>query len=130
MMASAMTTEVFCIRSRAASGRMIAFAMAACSSPSCRTDENLGGCGFLLELADELVGFERFMVNLVERRNAIVPLQQRGGVADQFDGAGIEFPDGVQHRMIVGVENVFFEFGMARDVDLRDAVVRDIIDVI
>src|ERR1017187_5129239 len=119
MMASATTTEDFCIRLRDASGFMIAFAMAACSSPSCRAEATLGGRSFVLELADELVGFERLMVNLVERRNAIVPLQQRGGDADQFDGAGIEFPDGIQHRMIVGIENVFFEFGMARDVDLR-----------
>src|SRR5260221_9100941 len=119
MMASATTLEDFCIRLRDASGRMIAFAMAVCRSASSPTGESLGGRDFFLELADELVGFERLMVNLVERRNAIVPLQQRGGNADQFDGAGIKFPDGIQHRVIVGVENIFFEFGMTGDVCLR-----------
>ena len=79
---------------------------------------------------DELVGFERLMVDFVEGRDAGVPFQQRGGLADQFGGAGIQLPHRVEHRMIVRVENVLLEFGMAGDVELRDAMVRDVVDVI
>ena len=38
------------------------------------------------------------------------------------DGVGVELPHRVEHRMIVRIENVFLEFGVAGDVHLRDAV--------
>ena len=49
-------------------------------------------------------------MNFVERRDAVVPLEQRGGVANAFDGARVKFPDRVNHGMIVRIENVLAIF--------------------
>src|SRR6266481_9110864 len=40
-------------------------------------------------------------------------------MARALNGALIEFPNGIDHRMVMSVEDVFFEFRVARDVDLR-----------
>src|SRR5579862_7614215 len=109
---------------------MIAPAMSACNSPSCRADATLSGRGVALERLDELVGFERLIMNLIKRRNAVVPFKQCRGVADQFCGAGVQLPHRVEDGMVVRVENVLLEFGMARDMDLCDTMVRDVVDVI
>ena len=53
-------------------------------------------------------------MHFVEGRDAVVPFQQRGGVADAFDGARVKFPDRIDHRMIVGIENVFFDISNGR----------------
>jgi hypothetical protein len=45
---------------------MIAPAMSACSSPSCLAESALGARRALLDLMDELVRFERLIVDLVE----------------------------------------------------------------
>ena len=50
-------------------------------------------------------------------------------MADALDGAVVELPDGIDYRVVVGVENVFAIFGVAGDVDLRDAIGGDAIDV-
>ena len=64
-------------------------------------------------------------MDFVEGGNAIVPFEQRGGVADAPDGVIVELPDGIDHRVIVSVQNIFAIFGMAGDVDLRDAISGD-----
>ena len=43
---------------------------------------------------------------------------------------GVELPDRIEHRMIVGIENVFLKLGMPGDVDLPDAMMRDVVEVI
>ena len=53
--------------------------------------------------------------------DAVIPFEQRGGVAGALNGALVQFPDRIDDRMIVSVENIFAIFGMAGDVDLRDA---------
>ena len=63
-------------------------------------------------------------MDFVERGNVVVPLQQRGGAAREPGGVRVQFPDGIEHRMIVRIEDVFFELRVAGDMDLADAVVR------
>ena len=69
----------------------------------------------------EAVRLERFGMNLVEGGNIVIPLQQSGGRSAALDGAGVQFPDGIEHRVIVRVEDVLLKLRVARDVDLRDA---------
>ena len=83
---------------------------------------------FALELLLlELEGFERFIVNFIKRRDSVIPLKQCGGGTDSLDRVAIHLPNRVQNRVIVGVEDVLFEFGMARNVDLSDPMVRNVI---
>ena len=72
----------------------------------------------------ELIGLERFVVDFVEGRDAVVPFEQRGGAADALDGVRVHLPHRVEHRMIVRVEDVALELRVAGDVDLRDAMLR------
>ena len=76
-----------------------------------------------------MICLQSFIVHFVERRDAVVPLEQRRGVAHPFDGARVELPDRVNDGMIVGIEDVLAVFRMAGDVDLRDAFRRHAIDV-
>jgi len=57
-------------------------------------------------------------VNFLKRRDAIVPFEKCRGVPGALDGPVVEFPDGVDHRMVVCVQNVFLEFRMAGDMNL------------
>ena len=68
-------------------------------------------------------------MDFVEGGNAVIPFEERGGVADAVDGAIVEFPDGIDHRVIVSVQDIFAIFGMAGDVNLRDAMRGDAVDV-
>src|SRR6516225_8080264 len=56
-------------------------------SPGSSGDDGTGRLRLTLamELIDETVRLERLCVHFVEGGNVIVPLQQRGGVADQAD---------------------------------------------
>ena len=81
-------------------------------------------------MLDEFFSFERFIMDLVERWDPVVPFQERGGFADEFAGVGIHLPDRIDYGMIVGIENVFLELGMPRDVNLADAIMRHIVQVI
>src|SRR5882762_3045731 len=69
---------------------------------------------------EEAIGFQGFVVNFAKSGNAVVPFQQSGGVANSLHRAVVQFPDGIDHRMIVSIENIFFVFGMAGDMNLRD----------
>ena len=75
------------------------------------------------------IGLERFSVHLVERRNVVVPFEKRGGGSNPPDGARVHVPDWIENWVIVRVECVFFKLRMTSDVNLRDTVCRDVVDV-
>src|SRR5215469_8563892 len=68
-------------------------------------------------------------MNFVEGGDAIVPFEESGGVAYALDGAIVEFPNRIDDGMIVSVKNVLAIFGVAGDVNLRDAVCGNTVDV-
>ena len=49
-------------------------------------------------------------MDFIERGNPVVPLEKRGGVTRQLNGAVIKFPYRVQDRMVVGIEDEAFKF--------------------
>ncbi len=69
-------------------------------------------------------------MDFVEGWNVVVPLEKCRGGAGAFDGAGVEPPDGIEDRVIVRVEDVLLELGVAGDVNLRDALGGDAVDVV
>src|ERR1700758_1809531 len=81
-------------------------------------------------LSKEAIRFEGFVVNFAEGGNAVVPFEKSCCVAYALNSAVVELPDRIDHRMIVGIENIFFVLGMAGDVDLRDALGRNAVDVV
>ena len=70
----------------------------------------------------EFIGLQCLIVDFVERRDAVVPFEQRGGVAGALDRSFIKLPHGIDHRVVVRIEDVFAVLGMPRDVNLRDAI--------
>ena len=70
------------------------------------------------------LGLLRFGMNFVEAGNVVVPFQQRGRGAAALDGARVELPHRIDHRMVVGVENVLLVARVAGDVNLRHALRR------
>src|SRR5437762_11385328 len=58
---------------------------------------------------------------VVERRNVIVPLDERRDAPEACDGAPIEIPHLVAHGMVVRVEQVRAVVGVSSQVDLTDA---------
>src|ERR1700733_1254989 len=67
-------------------------------------------------------GFLCLGVHFVEGWDVIVPLEQRGRGSAALDRACVKLPYGVDHGMIVSVENVFLVTRMARNVNLGDAL--------
>src|SRR5260370_35591661 len=107
------SVQCFCIPHCGVSGRNSAAAITRCSSRSCaRVLIWRGGRGGLF--VAEFVGFERFIVNLVKRWDAVIPFEQRGGAANEVDGVGVHLPYGARNRMIAGVEKVLFEIRVVR----------------
>lgn len=78
----------------------------------------------------EFFGLEGFAVDFFEAGDVGVPFEEGGGRAAELDGVGVHFPDGVEDGVVVGIEDVFFEFGMAGDMHLADAFVRDVVEVV
>jgi len=76
------------------------------------------------------LGLFRFGVNFVEAGDVVVPLKQRGGGAAALDGTRVERPYRVNHRMVVGIEDVFVIAGVAGNVNLRDAMRGHGVDII
>jgi len=68
-------------------------------------------------------------MNFVEGGDIVVPFEECGGGSAALDGAIVEVPDGIEDWVVVGVQDVLFEFGVACDVDLGDAISRDGVDV-
>src|SRR5271155_3702665 len=88
-------------------------------------------CGLRRVLCvEEAICFERLAVNLVEGWDVVVPLEEGGSGAATLDGAGVEVPDGIDGGVVVSVEDVLLEPGVAGDVDLGDALGRDGVDVV
>jgi hypothetical protein len=81
-------------------------------------------------VAEELGGFKGFMMDFVKGRDTVVPLEEGGGTAAELDGVGVKLPDRIEHGMIVGIEDILFEFGMSCDVNLADAMVRDVVQIV
>src|ERR1700754_5120063 len=110
------------MRSVAVRGRMTVFAMRRWNFFR-SSRERMGLCGdFVFNLVKEGIGFEGFMVDFIEGGDAIVPFQEGGGVPAETDGVIVHLPDRIENGMIVGIEDVFFEFGMPGNVDLAHAV--------
>jgi hypothetical protein len=70
------------------------------------------------------------MMDFVKRWDPVVPFQQRGGVADKLKGMGVHLPYRVEHWVIVGVEKVLFELRVTGDMNLPNAMMRNVIEVI
>src|SRR5437588_12336659 len=79
---------------------------------------------------NEFFGLQRFLVYLLKRGDTVVPLQQGSGWAGAFYGARVKLPDRVKHRVIMRIEDVFFELGMAGDMNLGHALRIDAVEVI
>ena len=80
-------------------------------------------------MGEKFVGLERFAMHLVEARDAVIPFEQRGGAAGAFAGVRVHFPHGVEHRVIVRVENVALVLRVPGDVHLRHALGRHGVEV-
>ena len=120
------SVQRFCIPHCEVSGRKSAPVITRCNCRSLARESILSG-GRSELLVSEFVGFERFIVNFVEGRNAVIPFQQGRGATHLLDCVRVHLPDRVEHWMIVGIEQVFFELRMARDMDLPHAMVRDVV---
>jgi hypothetical protein len=108
------------MKSPAASGRITAWEMAAWKSDS----------DVLLGMGKEAVRFESFVVDFIEAGDLVIPLEQGGDAAAALDGAFVKVPDGIDHGMIVGIENVFLELGVTGKMRLRDTLRGHGVDVI
>src|SRR5882757_6429881 len=106
-----------CILLPFVSGREMTRHMARCKSArspveSTRAGANrfTGGGDFRgAGLRDVGMGLQGLVVDLVERGNLVVPLEQRGGDATELRGVGVELPDRVEHRVVVRIEDVLLE---------------------
>src|SRR6266481_3054140 len=98
--------HLICILSPRASGRMTAAAMSLCNSCNSPAVWRLGFDNCVFKAFDKLIGFERFTVDFVESRNPVVPFQQRRGFAGALDCSLVKFPDWINHRMVMRVQNV------------------------
>ena len=49
-------------------------------------------------------------MDFVKRGNAIVPFEEGRRVSGQLDGPVVKFPNRIEDRMVVRVENEAFEF--------------------
>src|SRR4029077_16201929 len=110
-----------CMPSSLRSGRMTARAIKACKST-----KRLGGDGFMRQ---KMRSFKCLAMNIIKGRNAIVPFEQRGSPTHARDRAPVELPNRIEYWMIMRVENIFLELGMACDMDLRHAVGRHCVDI-
>src|SRR3984885_15341868 len=63
-------------------------------------------------------------------RGASKILVRRGGRSNPPDGPRVHVPDWIEDWVIVRVEGVFFKLRMTSDVNLRDTVCRDAVDVL
>src|ERR1700751_2508318 len=110
-----------CMPSSLRSGRMTARAIKACKST-----KRLGRDGFIRQ---KMRSFQRLAMNIIKGWNAIVPFQQRGSPTHAADSAGVKLPNRVEYWMIVRIENIFLELGMAREMDLRHALGGHCVDI-
>src|SRR5271156_429472 len=100
--------HVDCMPPVAASGRMTAPAMRRCNARNSRAVWRLGRNGSGFKVFNELIGFQRLVMYLLKGGNTGVPFQERRRFSYPRDGAIVKSPNRIEHRMIVGVENVLF----------------------
>src|SRR5690349_15222231 len=67
------------------------------------------GCGFA-DVRQIAVGFEGFGMDFVKAWDAVVPFQQCCRAADALDRVGIHLPHGIEHWVIMCVEDVALVF--------------------
>ena len=79
---------------------------------------------------DELLGLARLGVDFFKRRNTVVPFEQRRRRTDALDGMLVQLPYRIEHWMIVRVENILLELGMPGNMNLRDAIGGNAVQVI
>src|SRR5271169_6388030 len=108
-----------CMPPVAASGCMTVLAIRRCNSRNSRAVWRLGGDGFVFKIFNELIGFKSLVMHFVKGGNPGVPFQERGRFAHPRNGALVELPNRIEHRMVVSVEKVLLVFGMAGNVKLR-----------
>ena len=77
-----------------------------------------------------MVSLQGLGVHFFKGWNIVVPFEEGRRGADTFDCSGIETPNRIEYRVIVRVENVFFELRMACNVNLRDTLCGNTIDVV
>src|SRR6202050_5235920 len=68
------------------------------------------------------VGLQGFITHFIKRGNGVVPFQKRGRESGAFNGARVQFPYGINHGVIVSVQNVFPILRMFGDMNLRHAL--------
>src|SRR5580658_2639020 len=68
-------------------------------------------------------------MHLGKGRNVVVPFQQRCRGPYALDCASIHFPHRVEHWMIVRVESVLLEFGVAGNMYLGDTSYLDAVHI-
>src|SRR4030095_3787254 len=100
------------------SGRMTACAMSAWRLASLDLLADLrraglrGGADF--GIGQEFVSLECFAMHLGKAWDLVLPFEQGGRTSAAFNGPLIDFPHGIEDRMIVGIEDVALEFGVSR----------------
>src|SRR5260370_28378429 len=57
-------------------------------------------------------------MNFFKRWNFVVPLQEGCRRAYTLNGPRVDFPNWIDHGMLVSIQNVFLKLGMSRDVYL------------
>src|SRR4051812_10969044 len=84
----------------------------------------------LADLVQETICLQCLAMDLVEAGNVSVPLQQGAGGAALPKGVPVHAPDRIDRGVIVGVEDVLLVSRVAGNMDLPDAIVRDVIEVV
>jgi hypothetical protein len=77
-----------------------------------------------------LLGLKGLGMDFVERRDAVVPLEKGRGRTHPADRMFVKLPHGVDHWMIVRVQDVLLKFGMSGDVDLCYTLGRNAVQII
>ena len=62
---------------------------------------------------------------LGQRRDVVVALDHRRDRADMRQRVGVQRPDGVGHRLVVGIDDVVAVVGVAGQMDLLHPIGRD-----
>jgi hypothetical protein len=69
-------------------------------------------------------------VDLIERRNIVVPLEQSCRGAGPLNRTSVQVPDRIEHRMIMSIQYVLLKLGVARDMNLCDSLSRNTVYVV
>ena len=67
-------------------------------------------------------------MHFVERRDTVVPFQQRRSWTNQLDRPRVQLPHRINHRMVVRIEDVFLELRVPGDVNLRHSLMGNAVE--